>query len=88
MEYVDGKTVREFKKDNEEIYQKIILSAINDLIDKLSSKNFLIIDFALDNIMWNNETKTLTYIDINPRSFNRKDFDIDINKKVKNQPLY
>jgi hypothetical protein len=67
MEIVPGETVRELKK----LGNEIPIGAIQELIEELTDNNFLIIDFALDNIIWDNETHTLTYIDVNQSSFNR-----------------
>ncbi len=87
MEVVDGVTVREFKEQNEKEFNDIIIPAIHSLVDALTELDFLITDFALDNIMWNTGTKTLTYIDINPRSLERRTEAQQFNEGVKYQPL-
>jgi hypothetical protein len=56
MEIVPGVTVRRAGYIPKE--------EIDALIDELTYNHFLIKDFALDNIIWNSDTKTLTYIDI------------------------
>jgi hypothetical protein len=87
MEVVDGITVRDFKEQNEKEFNDIIIPAIHSLVDTLTELDFLIMDFALDNIMWNTATKTLTYIDINPLSFERRTEAQQFNEGVKYQPL-
>ena len=76
MEIVDGNTIRDIIL-NDRIYwnknEDIIKNAIYLLIDNLTSRNFLINDFAYDNIMWDKNTNTLIYIDIMYTSFNRKE---------------
>lgn len=88
MEEVKGMTVRKFRQINEEEYESTILPAIQKLIDELTDREFLIIDFALDNIMWDPETKTLTYIDISERSFEEPDKARAENMYVKYMPYY
>lgn len=72
MEDIDGIDVRKYKESNPDEYYEIIIPAIHSLIDYLTDKKFLIIDFALDNVMWIPSTKTLVLIDINHTSFYRQ----------------
>jgi len=76
MEVVEGYTVRQIKRKFIEYWTKnseIIKTALHTLVEKLTEKQFLIVDFNDDNVMWNIETNTLTYIDISQRSFIRQD---------------
>lgn len=69
-------TIREIKERFSEYWElnnKLIKTALNSLVKVLTEKKFLIIDFNDDNVMWDKETNTLTYIDINPSSFLRPD---------------
>jgi hypothetical protein len=76
MEIVEGDTIRKIKKEYN-IYWKLnetlIKTALHKLVDVLTEKKFLIVDLNDDNVMWNKETKTLTYIDIDVQSFLRPD---------------
>ena len=76
MEKLEGDTVRDFKKNNTEYYETTIKPTILRLIDKLTAINFLIDDFALDNVMWDNKIKKLTYIDISPHSFGKNKVEV------------
>jgi hypothetical protein len=87
MEIVNGTTIRDiilndrtYWNENEDIIKK----TIHLLIDKLSSINYLIDDMQYDNIMWNKQTNTLTYIDISYNSFNRKEASIENNNQLMN----
>ena len=83
MDIVEGDTVRDiitnypFYWDENKI---LIKTAILSLIGKLSSINYIITDFAYDNIMWNMETNTLTFIDIG-NNFNKPNAS-DVNSDV------
>ena len=73
MENIDGVDVRKYKGSNIEEYHQVIIPAIHYLIKYLTHKKFLIIDFALDNVMWIPLTKTIVMVDIDKYSFNREE---------------
>lgn len=85
MDFVVGTTVRDLITNHNEYWisnKDLIKKAIYKLIDKLTKKKVLIIDFAYDNIMWNMITHRLTYIDIQINAFNR-DAELELNNDVK-----
>jgi hypothetical protein len=76
MEVVEGYTLRQIRKKYAEYWAKnyeIIKRALHSLVEILTKKHFLIVDFNDDNVMWNMESNTLIYIDISQVSFIRKD---------------
>jgi hypothetical protein len=76
MENVDGYTLRDIKKHFNNYWEtnkENIKNALHTLVDKLTNKQFLIVDFNDDNVIWNMNTNTLTYIDISQQSFNSSD---------------
>jgi len=76
MEIVEGDTIRKIKKEDNtywKLNETLIKTALHKLVDVLTKKKFLIVDLNDDNVMWNKETETLTYIDIDVQSFLRPD---------------
>jgi hypothetical protein len=71
MEKLEGDTVWDFIENDINYYYTTIKPTILRLIEKLTAINFLINDFALDNVMWDNKKKKLTYIDISTNSFGK-----------------
>ena len=76
MEVVEGHTIRKIKTQFLEYWKlnkELIKTALHSLVEVLTENQFLIVDFNDDNVMWNMQTNTLTYIDISVRSFTRPD---------------
>ena len=76
MEIVSGYTISKIKESFSEYWKlnkELIKTALHSLVEVLTEKRFLIIDFNDDNVMWDMKTNTLTYIDINTSSFLRSD---------------
>jgi len=72
MDIPNGLTCKQIQENYSSYWiqtKNLIKSAINKLFDELTAKSFLIKDFAYDDIMWDMPTNTLTYININPDSF-------------------
>lgn len=84
MEIVKGDTIREIKRKDSEYWksnEQLIKTALHSLVDVLTEKKFLIVDFNDDNVMWDKESNTLTYIDINDNSFLRP-YELQMNASV------
>lgn len=76
MEIVAGHTIKKIKERCPEYWvlnKEFIKTALHSLVEVLTEKRFLIVDFNDDNVMWNRKTNTLTYIDIYNNSFLRPD---------------
>jgi len=69
MDKINGKTLRDIELNT--INKNKIIFSLVKLGEKLSFLNFLIVDLNDDNIMWNDESNTLTLIDISISSFNK-----------------
>jgi len=83
MDLVKGKRLEDFKSHKEfKSKKEIIIKAIEALIDRLTDIEFLINDLHLRNLMWDDETNTLTLIDITPNSFNRNINEVKINNET------
>ena len=83
MDLVHGKTLQDFKSDvNYKEKKEIIKNAIKSLIDRLTQIDFLVYDLHLDNLMWDDNTNTLTLIDITENSFGRKRHEIVSNNET------
>ena len=83
MDLVHGKTLQDFKSDvNYKEKKEIIKNAIKSLIDRLTQIDFLVYDLHLDNLMWDNDTNTLSLIDITENSFGRKRHEIVSNNET------
>jgi hypothetical protein len=85
MNIVAGSTVRDLKKNDNAYWienENLIKEAMYRLIDKLTEKKVLVVDFAYDNIMWDKRTNKLTYIDIMSNAFNRDD-ELYLNNDIK-----
>ena len=90
MNFVEGVTVRDLIKNNNRYWldnKELIKEAICNLIDNLTLKEILIIDFAYDNVMWDIDSNKLTYIDIQSNAFGRKT-ELDSNENVKVSVIY
>lgn len=84
MEIVKGNTIREIKKKDSKYWksnEQLIKTALHSLVDVLTTKKFFISDFNDDNVIWDKESNTLTYIDINVNSFLRPD-ELQMNASV------
>jgi hypothetical protein len=84
MEIVKGNTIREIKRKDSQYWEsneQLIKTALHTLVDVLTTKQFLIVDFNDDNVMWDKESNTLTYIDISDNSFLRPD-ELQMNDSV------
>lgn len=84
MEIVKGDTIREIKRKDSKYWksnEQLIKTALHSLVDVLTTKKFFILDFNDDNVMWDKESNTLTYIDINDNSFLRP-YELQMNASV------
>ena len=76
MEIVKGDTIREIKRKDSKYWksnEQLIKTALHSLVVVLTTKKFFILDLNDDNVIWDKESNTLTYIDINVNSFLRPD---------------
>ncbi len=88
MEIIKGDTINHIRTNNQSYWERnknMIKTAIIHMITQLTELNFLIYDFSYSNVMWDVDTNTLTYIDVNKLSFDKPN--ADINRNIINEVL-